>query len=42
MSAGGDESYLEGIESAGRATMAIGGKSNEDVCAYSVTIHNHL
>jgi hypothetical protein len=42
MSAGGDEPYLEGIESAGRATMAIRGKSDENVCAYAVAIHDHL
>jgi hypothetical protein len=37
-----DEPYLEGIKSASRATMAIRCKSNEDVSAHALTIHNHL
>jgi hypothetical protein len=42
MSAGADGLYLEGIKSASRATMSIRGKSNENVCAYTVAIHDHL
>lgn len=36
------EIYLESIESTARATMAIGSKSNEHICANTLTIDDHL
>lgn len=35
-------SYLESIQSPGRATMAIGRKSDEHICTDAVAIDNHL